>query len=377
MVKTLHGEFVFTQQRFKFDGQECTYFELTNQCHAGNFSSGLQELSAYYSNRMSYEEVEKLIARMTGKRTLSDQWIWQGVMAKSAEVSQQIADETLDILAASSDPPLLVNSQLDFYDSDTSEILLFEDGIQVKRQKEHRTSGSQVRLSENEGSERQRVNTDVILLQQPQGDFEYLTTPIQKDGNPLLPLELVVKAKLIEHYGAGRADNPLNIVAIVDGARSIRCRLESLFGPSVRVILDWYHLSSKVRKLMGMIAQDKAAKRLHLKAILSKLWCGQLFKVIDYLRNQVQARSPDTLQELLIYLEKHATEIIDYRRRQQAGKTIGSGRVEKGVDVVVGYRQKNKGMSWSKQGSRALAILKTVELNGQWQKLWFPETNAE
>jgi len=42
------------------------------------------------------------------------------------------------------------------------------------------------------------------------------------------------------------------------------------------------------------------------------------------------------LQALLTYLKKHDSEIVDYRRRQQAGKTIGSGRVEKGVDVVVG-----------------------------------------
>ena len=85
------------------------------------------------------------------------------------------------------------------------------------------------------------------MLQQPRGDFECLTTPIQMDGTPLLPLELVVKAKLIDTYGEGSSDNPLNIVAIIDGARSIRCRLVSLFGPSVRIVLDWYHLSTKVR----------------------------------------------------------------------------------------------------------------------------------
>ncbi len=139
-------------------------------------------------------------------------------------------------------------------------------------------------------------------------------------------------------YGGGTRAKPLNIVAIVDGARSIRCRLESLFGPSVCVILDWYHLCREVRRLMGMIAEDKDAKRSHLKEIIPWLWCGQVEKVMNYLRNQVQAKSPDTLEELLAYLEKHESEIIDYRRRQQAGKTIGSGRVEKGVDVVVGHR---------------------------------------
>ena len=100
----------------------------------------------------------------------------------------------------------------------------------------------------------------MILLQQSQGNFEYLTTPIQQNGKPLISLELVVKAKLIDHYGEGRSDNPLNIVSIIDGARSIRCRLESLFGPSVRVILDWYHLGTKVHKLMGMISKDKGSQ---------------------------------------------------------------------------------------------------------------------
>jgi hypothetical protein len=29
-------------------------------------------------------------------------------------------------------------------------------------------------------------------------------------------------------------------------------------------------------------------------------------------------------------------------------------------------------MSWSAKGSKALAILNVVELNGQWHDLWFP-----
>ncbi len=59
--------------------------------------------------------------------------------------------------------------------------------------------------------------------------------------------------------------------------------------------------------------------------------------------------------------EKHQHEIINYKRRSQAGKTIGSGRAEKGVDLAVGFRQKNKGMSWSRLSSRALSLLKVAE----------------
>jgi hypothetical protein len=75
-------------------------------------------------------------------------------------------------------------------------------------------------------------------------------------------------------------------------------------------------------------------------------------------------------------LEKHQQEIIDYNRRSRAGKTIGSGRIEKGVDLTVGQRQKNKGMSWTPFGSKALSLLKVAELNGQWQQVWFPTQAA-
>jgi hypothetical protein len=39
--------------------------------------------------------------------------------------------------------------------------------------------------------------------------------------------------------------------------------------------------------------------------------------------------------------------------------------MEKCVDQVVGYRQKGKGMSWTRAGSRALALLKVAELNAR------------
>lgn len=63
------------------------------------------------------------------------------------------------------------------------------------------------------------------------------------------------------------------------------------------------------------------------------------------------------------YIEKHAPEIINYDARQLAGKPVGSGRIEKRVDQVIGRRQKGKGMSWTQKGSRALALIKVAELN--------------
>jgi len=50
--------------------------------------------------------------------------------------------------------------------------------------------------------------------------------------------------------------------------------------------------------------------------------------------------------------------------------------MEKGVDQVIGARQKHQGMRWSPTGRKALGILKVVELNQQWEQLWFPQQAA-
>ncbi|MBV8885401.1 MAG: hypothetical protein JO235_15600 [Chroococcidiopsidaceae cyanobacterium CP_BM_RX_35] len=106
--------------------------------------------------------------------------------------------------------------------------------------------------------------------------------------------------------------------------------------------------------------------------MIPQLWLGLVDNALEYLRTQVTVRNQEKWSELVGYLEKHQVEIVNYNRRRRAGKTIGSGRMEKGVDLTVGRRQKKKAMSWRPLGSRALSLLRIVELNRQWQQLWFP-----
>jgi hypothetical protein len=350
-----------------------SYFDLTEQLTDGYVSHRLQELSAYYSNRLSYEEVADLVERISGERLLSDQSIWQIVQRQAVQVSEQWKSEVETSLSGGVGLPE-VNGQVDVYDRLGAEILLFEDGIQVKQQKEKRVrrieaeSGFEKMIDEVD--KRSRVNTDVFLLQKRNGAFEYLSAGIDGAGNESVSLARIVQTRMIQEYG--KEQEPLNLVAITDGAKAIRLRLLEIFGVATTVILDWYHLSKKLRELMSMIAWNKVEKSMHLRELFQHLWHGRVEQALEYLRTQVQPRNQEKLAELIGYLEKHRTEIIDYERRQQAGKSIGSGRVEKGVDQVIGHRQKGKGTSWRPKGSKALAILKILELNGRWQQTWFP-----
>ena len=107
---------------------------------------------------------------------------------------------------------------------------------------------------------------------------------------------------------------------------------------------------------MSMIASNKDDKQQYIKDINAALWKGNTNEAIAFLED-IKPRNKEKKNELLGYLNKHQSEIIDYEKRQKAGKSIGSGRGEKANDTLIANRQKKKGMAWSEKGSKALAIL--------------------
>lgn len=299
-----------------------------------------------------------MVRRYTGKDLLSDQSIWNIVIEKAVMASQLQHQQVKAVLEKGKVPA--VAEVVDLYSKRSKEILLFDDGIQVKEQKPQR--------DKKPVEKKRRINTDVVTLEKRDGSFVYLTAGINKEGQEIVSLEDTIRAALVQEYGDRRTK--LRLVAVTDGATAIRNRLQAIFDQPVTVILDWYHLTKKVKELTAMFARNKKERQLHLDFIFKRLWRGQSKAVVRYLSTQVKARNQDRLQELIAYLKKHKAEIINYEQRQQVDKTIGSGQAENSVNQVVGTRQKKKAMSWSRKGSKALAILKTLELNDQWNSFW-------
>lgn len=388
-IKTLHGRIHFKVQRFidttKSADQEQSYFDLTAQFPEVYITPRLQELTAHYSTLLSYKEVDHLIVRMTGERQISDQKAWQIVNDKAAEISQSWQIKTEKTL---NDPQWSfpeIQGNLDIYDPTSREVLVLEDAIQVRGQKENRVRKSSVKEGQVDDSvenppkavkkeKSPAVFTNIAMLQKKNQEFEFIVAPIDEKGQETISLSDMIKARVIEEYHA--EEKPLPIVAITDGAKIIRQHLYAVFGVVLIIILDWYHLGKKVRELMSMIAQSKEEKAIHLKFIFQHLWVGEVSTVIHYLETEVKPKNTEKHRELMNYLDKHRNEIIDYRRRKKAGKMIGSGYIEKGCDQVIGHRQKKKGMTWRQAGSRSLGILRVAELNHEWNHLWFPDEAA-
>ncbi len=108
-------------------GESCNYFDLTSQLTRGYISSSLQELVAYYSNRLSYQEVEDLVERVSGERLLSDQKIWEIVVHKAVEVSSNWQQEIQQINQEITSE-IQISPTVNIYDPEAAEIWLFRFG---------------------------------------------------------------------------------------------------------------------------------------------------------------------------------------------------------------------------------------------------------
>ena len=241
-------------------------------------------------------------------------------------------------------------------------MLLLTDGICVKAQKPTHEKAGEARRDKP----CQRHDLDVMLAQNRDGSFRYLAGT----SDHVHSLPEIAGAHLRQEWHGQEA--PLPVVAITDGARKIRQDLATLFGETLPVIiLDWYHLAKRVYEHLSRIAHNRRERETLQHELLGFLWQGKTEEALRVLAG-VTPRNAKAFDELVGYLQKHQSEIIDYARRALTGKPLGSGRMEKAVDQVVGMRQKKKGMSWSQVGSHALALLKIAELNGLWQQL-FPQ----
>lgn len=306
----------------------------------------------------SYAKVSNSLLKVSGTRLYTGNHI-------SEKIKTYAQEQTQNLISSYSGCQLCIpfaDSAVDIYAANSAEILLFDDEICVKRQKEVRDPAYV--------KSHQRVYTTVMEVQKPLPiDFNSINSPTNKPeatfdyltngyGVPSWTIQTALCCWFSAQYGNVR----LPIVAITDGAKDIRLRLNSVFGGQIIIILDWYHLNKKIWRFMTMIAQNKAQKLEDSKNIVHLLWEGRTDEAIMYLKN-ITPKSKAKQSELIIYLENHKTEIINYRKRKQVNKTIGSGRAEKGVDMVVAQRQKNKPIAWSKNGSYALSTLRADYLN--------------
>jgi hypothetical protein len=112
---------------------------------------------------------------------------------------------------------------------------------------------------------------------------------------------------------------------------------------------------------------DKAMRTPWSIRIEEQLEAGKVTAAVETLALLARQVPHPALEEFARFLSAHAAQIPDYAARRAAGQTIGSGAVEKGVDIVVNRRLKGRrGMRWRRDRAEEMVGLRVARLNDEW-----------
>ena len=236
-------------------------------------------------------------------------------------------------------------------------VLVSVDDVLVKHQKDERRAGF--------AKEKKNVANTVIHIHADGKSYILTAVGIRKAFVQLT-------AFLLEN---GLFENR-QLVFLSDGAKEIKDYAEKFFSwrPYV-LILDWFHLAKRIKEFCSMcIKLPKDKKGPIIKKILSYLWVGNVDGAVEYVRSLKKAiiKNQDILDEMCAYLERKKENICCHAIRRFFNLRLSSNAAEKSNDLVVADRQKHNGMSWSNNGSGALAALSAAYRNNT-LRLWIQE----
>jgi len=109
-----------------------------------------------------------------------------------------------------------------------------------------------------------------------------------------------------------------------------------------------------------------------------RLEAGDVPGVVAVLAELAASAPHPALTEFAGYVTTLAPCIPNYAARRAAGERIGSGGIEKGVDVVVNRRLKGRrGMRWWRERVEGMIALRVALLNDAWDQLIPPALTAQ
>ena len=215
---------------------------------------------------------------------------------------------------------------------------------------------------------------DEVLTRAPgHGQFHELRTACLLTSDTRRYLSGRGSAFLRQVQAAVTACVDQSLLVVADGASWIRTFYRDYLAdlPGAELLLDWHHLAKKCRELARLICPDPLPRGLLLRRLFRWLWAGDVARAVGVLaRQRPQAADPAAVDTLTTYLEARAEWIPNYRSRRRQRRYIGNGLGEKANDRIVARRQKRKGMQWSVETADALAALRTLLLNGGWERYW-------
>ena len=230
----------------------------------------------------------------------------------------------------------------------------------------------------------------------PRRNFEILTGAGEIDGKIWVFASAHksvpgLKRRLAAFVSRLRISSEEPIALMTDGAESL-LRLKPLLPVRTRFVLDYFHVSMKLRHIdqcIGVIpptalSPDGSIFELYdrFNCLRGYLWSGRRAKFeqsVDRLLellDEAKERLPDLertismasghLCDLAEYIRKNDAGVINYGRWRREGRRISTSAVEGTVNRLIGRRLgKGQHMCWTKRGAHLLLQVRCAVLNSE------------
>ena len=153
------------------------------------------------------------------------------------------------------------------------------------------------------------------------------------------------------------------VIFVSDGMPWIKKVQKEMFSQAV-YLLDLWHLKKNINLAYG--------KENPVSETLAELaFYGEAASILQNIRLDIARARDDPyklekLKDLYRYVRSNAEGIQNYKK---VG-ILGSGAVEKTVDILVARRFKLRGMSWFDRNAAKLLRLRLLKINGEWDSYW-------
>ena len=161
------------------------------------------------------------------------------------------------------------------------------------------------------------------------------------------------------------------IHGVADGAEWIRLQSREVFGDQADVLVDFYHVSEYLAAAAAVCRPTSPRSWLHTQQ--KRLRRGAPLRVIEAMEPFAEAGDDDSddppVRAAIRYL-RHRLECLDYPGAISRGLPIGRGLIERGHKHVLQAGSKRPEARGCPTNADALAQLRVLRANHQWEAYW-------
>jgi hypothetical protein len=310
----------------------------------GQGTPALRELAAMAGASWPYRSAARVLGRLRGS-PVSPETIRQAVAQTGAAVATQHA---IEAHTACLPPPGAPDTTL----SRPDRLVVELDGAWVRSH--DNAEGMEGKLGVvHAGSE--RIGRTRTRLR----DRRYAATV-----HGVTALGPLVTAAVVQRNGYEALEQTL----LGDGAEWI-WTLGTAIVTEATPVLDRWHLADAQARALRKAVPDEAERAVWAEPITTCLGKGDVAGALAVVAEVAAVTTHPAIPEFSAFVAGQAGRIPDYAARRAAGLPIGSGGMEKSVDIVVNRRFKGKrGMKWWRDRADEVLALQVAELNDEWDQ---------